>query len=84
MSSNTVVGLSTPINPDDLVTKMYSNSFHADQSVIIHKVELLNNLEHIIQKIEKIGNKLLRISEIGYQFRGLVFHLSIIKNDLKK
>ena len=84
MSSNTIVGLSTPINPDDLVTKMYSNSFDADESVIIHKVELLNNLENIIERIEKIGNKLLRISEIGHDFRGLAFDLSIIKNDLKK
>ena len=84
MSSNTIVGLSTPINPDDLVTKMYSNSFDADESVIIHKVELLNNLKNIIERIEKIGNKLLRISEIGHDFRGLAFDLSIMKNDLKK
>ena len=84
MSSNTIVGLTNPSNGDDSVTKMFSNSFDADESVIIHKVEILDNLENIIERIEKIGNKLLRISEIGHDFRGLAFDLSIIKNDLKK
>ena len=84
MSSNTIVGLTNPSNGNDSVTKMISNSFDADESVIIRKVEFLNNLENIIERIEKIGNKLLRISEIGHDFRGLAFDLSIIKNDLKK
>ena len=83
MSSNTIVGLTNPSN-DDSVTKMSSNSFDADESVIIHKVEFLDNLENIIKGIEKIGNKILRISEIGYEFGCLAFDLSIIKNDLKK
>ena len=84
MSSNTIVGLINPSNGNDSVTKMISNSFDADESVIIRKVEFLNNLENIIERIEKIGNKLLRISEISHDFRGLAFDLSIIKNDLKK
>ena len=84
MSLNTIVGLTNPLGADDSVTKMSLNSFDADESVIIHKVEFLDNLENIIERIERIGNKLLRISEIGHDFRGLAFDLSIIKNDLNK
>ena len=41
MSSNTIVGLSSPINPDDSVNKMILKSFDSDELVIIHKVDNL-------------------------------------------
>ena len=81
MSSNTIVGLTSPINSNDLVTKYY-----VDKNFIY-------GYENIAEKIEKLGNTFLRIgyeenkdrlfSEIGFIFRGLAFDLRSIKNDLK-
>ena len=79
MSSNTIVGLTNPSNCDDPVTKMSSNSFDADESVIIHKVEILNNLENIIEKIEKLEisfQELVKLAMILFYFIFFIFYSS--------
>ena len=91
MSSNTIVGLTSPINPNEAVNCFYCDNYFYDKKV--EYKEIFDQLGNIAERIEKIGNKFLRLeyrdndnlfSEIGFDIRGLAFDLSCIKNDLKK
>ena len=87
MSSNTIVGLTSLINPNEAV-----NCFYCDKKV--EYKEIFDQLGNIAERIENIGNKSLNLkyeedkgnlfSDIGYCFRGIAFDLRCIKNDLKK
>ena len=87
MSSNTIVGLTSPSGADEAVNIQYY-----DKKFISN--EIFDQIQNIAEKMEKIGNKFLNLkydedkdklfSDIGYCFRGLAFDLSCIKNDLKK
>ena len=90
MSSNTIVGLTSPINPNEAVNRFYCDNYFCDKKV--EYKEFFDKFENIAERIEKIGNKFLRLkyrdndnlfSEIGYDIRGLTFDLRSIKNDLK-
>ena len=64
--------------------------FDADESVIIHKVDILVDLENIIEKLEKIEFIFLKFTEssnlreIGFLFSNIAMSLRKIKNDLKE
>ena len=86
MSSNTIVGLTSPINPNEAV-----NCFCGKK---VEYKEIIDQSGNIVEIIERIGNKFLHLkyeenkdilfTDIGYCFRGLASDLRCIKNDLKK
>ena len=89
MSSNIIS------NNIDLNNKKIVNCFDADESVIIHKVDILHDLENIIKKLEMIGSNFSIISdlrdirdfrefrEISNGFYDIALNLIKIKLDLK-
>ena len=61
--------------------------YDADKSVIIHKVDIVVDLENIIEnlgKIETIFKESSNLREIGFLFSSIANSLRKIKNDLKE
>ena len=61
--------------------------YDADESVIIHKVDIVVDLENIIEKlgrIETIFKESSNLREIGFLFSSIANSLRKIKSDLKE
>ena len=98
MSSNTVIGLSSPSGGNESVVRYYNDNYWYEKYFCDKKVEykeIFDQLGNITERIEKLNIKRFLnlkyeedkdklFSDIGYCFRGHTFDLSCIKNDLKK
>ena len=55
MSSNTIVGLTSPINPNEAATIQY------DDYKTVRSKEFFGTYENIVKRIERIGDLFIRL-----------------------